>query len=502
MASGYAARSSDDRVFTDAYARFATVAREGAERVSELLVQSIWYDQLFSPDNLVTSEGQPIRVISAGWWNRSEGPDFFRAQIQFGDTLRTGDIEVHLDHASWRQHGHHLDPRYDNVILVVVLEKSGPNALPVTSSGRAIPCLLLGHYVEDGVFDLPELADTAEHAVDGSLGRGYCAAIARAHGPQRVHDFVSQAAEWRMLNKARALRERIDRVGMNQALYEAFLAACGYSRYKHHFRVLAQQLPYDRAIQLARIDGFLVEAAFFQLAGLLPDMLPPGTATVPHFERLRNLRHEHLAGLRTLPLTWKRTGVRPNNYPERRLSGAARFISRTASAGIWPSIEAVWHSDLTPAKRLAAFEKLFPAPLGFWAEHCTWVGQRLSRPAAMLGTARVRAVIGNVFLPAALAYARQHRDRELEERAFSFFHAMPKEPENHIVKAMLPRVFGESPPKRVNFRLQQGLLQVYHDWCEHNPSCRNCPVIGYLDAEGRAKACAASDPAEAQPASR
>ncbi|NUM53374.1 MAG: DUF2851 family protein [Candidatus Hydrogenedentes bacterium] len=488
MTAGAATNSVDDaRVFRDAYARLVTVAREGKRAVSEQIIQAIWYDQLFDADALVTTEGQRVRIVSPGWWNHSEGPDFRGAQIEFGGTTRTGDIEIHLDHAAWRAHGHHLDPRYDNVLLVVVLEPKPPAALPLTSTGRAVPCLLLGNYVDESIYNLPDLAEAGNGEVDVSLGRGYCAGIAQAHGAGRVRDFVMLAGEWRMLNKARAIRERMDRVGVDQAVYEAFLTACGYSRYKHHFRAIAQQLPHERVVQLAKHDAFLVEAAFFQLAGLLPDALPEGTTAVPHFARLRALRRDHLSGLRSIPLTWKRVGVRPNNYPERRLSGAARFLARTSRAGLWESLNTIWRAENTVAARRRALENLFPDAMGFWAEHCTWTGKRLAKPVATLGAARVRAIIGNVFLPAALAVARRERDRSLEERALEFFAAMPKESENHVVKRMLPRVFGDAKPGKVNFRLQQGLLQVYQDWCESNPSCRGCPIIGHLDPEGTAK---------------
>ncbi|MBM3290603.1 MAG: DUF2851 family protein, partial [Candidatus Hydrogenedentes bacterium] len=239
---------SEPRTFSDAYLRIVTVAREGKRAVSEHLVQAVWYDRLFDREALRTSEGQRVRVVSPGWWNHAEGPDFRGAQIAFGDTTRTGDIEVHLDHAAWRAHGHHLDPRYDNVLLVVVLEPRPPASLPLTSSGRAIPCLLLGNYVDDAIYNLPELAESGDGEADASLGRGYCAAIAQAHGAGRVAEFASLAGEWRMLNKARAVRERMERVGVDQAVYEAFMAACGYSRYKHHFRAVAQQLPYERVV--------------------------------------------------------------------------------------------------------------------------------------------------------------------------------------------------------------------------------------------------------------
>ncbi len=224
----------------------------------------------------------------------------------------------------------------------------------------------------------------------------------------------------------------------------------------------------------------LLEAAFLKLAGLLPDTLPEGTSAVPHFARLRSLCRDDLPGLGSLPLTWRRVGVRPTNNPERRLAGAARFLARTAADGLLESLERIWLEDAKPIERRRMFEGLFPSPVGFWAKHCTWTGRKIEKPCATLGPGRIRAIIGNVFIPAALAGARRDKDRSLEETVYQFFTALPKEPDNHVVKRMVPRVFGLDLRPRLKFCTQQGLLQVYQDWCESNPSCHGCSLVQYL----------------------
>ena len=117
-----------------------------------------------------------------------------------------------------------------------------------------------------------------------------------------------------------------------------------------------------------------------------------------------------------------------------------------------------------------------------WATHCTWTGKKMQTPTAPIGPGRVRSIIGNIFIPAALALARKNRDRAREERVLEFFSTLPKEPDNKIQKIMLPRIFGEAQPPKLDFRTQQGLLQMFHDWCEPNPSCRNCSVVRTLSS--------------------
>jgi hypothetical protein len=473
--------------FSEHYARLRALgpvmARERSGDTNEDLVQAIWYDQLFRAQNLRTADGCPLRIMSPGWWNRADGPDFRAAQIEFDGRLRTGDVEIHLAPAGWRQHGHHLDARYDEVILHVVLDGADGDPRAVTASGRPVPWLALRPHLEEDIEALAERIDLepAGQRLEGTFGR--CAGIVEAYGSGRLIELLHLAGEWRMLFKARTLRERMDRAGPDQAVYESVLAACGFAHFKQHFQAVARALPYERARQLAQEDAALLEAALMQIAGLLPHAPPKSESATPHYARLRGLRNARLEGLRPLPLEWRRVGVRPINYPERRMAGVARFISRTASAGLISSLDDLWGRDERPPALRKAFESLFPGTTGFWASHCTWDGKKMTRLVAPLGPGRVRSIIGNVFIPLGLALARQRRDRVREERVLEFFAALPQEPDNYIHKVMVPRLFGAGPKPRLDFRTQQGLLQMFRDWCEPNPSCRNCSVIRGLAAE-------------------
>jgi hypothetical protein len=455
--------------------------REDAEQVHEHLLQCVWYDQLFNTPELRTLEGHRLRVVSPGWWNRQAGPDFRGAQLEFNGKPFTGDVEIHFVPESWTAHGHHLDPRYQDVVLHVVLDADPPHPRVLTCQGRAIATLVLRPYLARDWDDLRDSVRSPVPSVPRPINEGRCASLLPLQGPAPLQRFLHLAGEWRVLNKARALRERMDQDGPDQALYEHFMYACGFSHFKHHFRSLARHLPYERACQLARQDPLLLETAFLQLAGLLPESLPNGTTAIPHFARLRALRRDHLEGLRSLPLTWTRSGIRPNNQPERRLAGAARFLTRTAATGLTGGLEAIWRQEATPLQRRRMLEELFPGPTGFWAAHCTWTGKQLARPCAPLGPDRVRSIIGNIFVPAGLALARRARDRHREEIVLAFYAALPKESDNQILKVMLPRLLGRHEQLKLDFRTQQGLLQMHQDWCEPNPSCRNCSLYSYLE---------------------
>ena len=475
------------------YERYQLLRAEVRERppdlvpVSEHVVQCIWFDQISLREEMETTSGRRLRVLSPGWWNQNEGPDFRGAQIEIDGEVVTGDVEVHLTHGAWTQHGHHLDPRYDNVLLAVVLETTPPLQPPRTSEGRQIPVLLLPKAMKEDVDSIAQrlALDDYPYRADGAAG--LCSSFMQTRGTQFADNLIGLAGEWRAVGKARLLAERMASVGPDQAVYEAFLTACGYSQFKTQFRMIAQQFHYERVRQLAQQDPQILEAALLHLAGLLPERLPPDTPSAPHWERLRALREEKLPGLRVLPLAWSRLGVRPNNYPERRLAGASLFLARTAPTGLVESLDAIWREDLAPAKRGRAFEMMFPKPVGFWSDHCMWHGKSMGKPCAMLGAQRVRSIIGNVFVPAGLALARTRRDRPQEERVLAFYAALPGEASNKVLKAMLPRVLGDTSGLKTTFRLQQGLLQIYQDWCAANPSCHGCAVLRFLGAPTKMK---------------
>ena len=456
------------------------IARENDESIREEVLQCVWYDQLFSTHGLRTDKGHKLSIVSPGWWNDSEGPDFRGAQIEFNGKLKSGDIEIHLGHDAWKQHGHHTDPRYDDVMLVVALESEPPKNPPITSSGKTIPVLLLAHYLKDDLYALAKQLNIDSYPYEAPATIGHCNQHLLGSGADRMDHLLALAGEWRLLQKANHVKERTERVGMAQTVYEGVMTACGFSRFKYQFRVLAEQFPYDRARQLAQRDPLILEAGYLHVAGLLPQSLPDGV-DVPHHAKLKSLREEILPGLRSLPLRWRLLGVRPTNYPERRISGAARFISKSAINGLAESLVEIWLGVNSPKEQREAFEKLFPVPLGFWSNHCTWTGKIMTRPSSPLGAGRARSIIGNVFVPFGLALARQRRDRALEERVLTFYAKLPAEPENRILNVMLQRIFGEQKPPRMTFRLQQGLIQMHYDWCEPNPSCRNCRVLGFMD---------------------
>ena len=106
----------------------------------------------------------------------------------------------------------------------------------------------------------------------------------------------------------------------------------------------------------------------------------------------------------------------------------------------------------------------------YWDRHYTLNSKPSARPMALVGDSRIGELMLNVFLP--LAVAR-------ETRALERFREMRAELTNRRVEVAATRLFGERSERRALLKsaaIQQGLLQIYEDFCLRDASdCTACP---------------------------
>lgn len=465
-------RHPDAHIFLSDYGDYKQQAAALAEipETFEIELQYFWRTGEF-PHSMKTCEGHRLRVLSPGWLNKQSGPDFINAQLEFNGTLYTGDVEIHRQAQHWYEHGHQHNPAYNNVLLHVVQSASKASLSAVTADGRKVATLIW-----------PD-AETLQKRRSQSPPSEYCGKCASAvnhRNTDAFSHFLALAGEWRILEKSRRLEARMLRVGFEQSVYEEFMGACGYSVYKEQFKRIAQALPYDRARQIAQQNPHALETALLHLGGLLPEQWDHAVPPPAHYLRLKELRQEQLMGLNSLEIKWSRSGSRPINAPERRLAGAAVFLTRTADYGLQKKLELFWHESMTPTARRRRMGNWFGGTVGFWASHCSWQGTVMQRPGAPLGSGRICSILGNVLIPGSLAWARDKKLRLMEEEVHALFANLPLEPENRIHRLMMEWMALDKTAFKWSFKHQQGLLQIHEDWCARNPSCANCTLMAFL----------------------
>src|SRR5436853_7646459 len=110
--------------------------RNPSRHVPERFLRQLWKNQQFQTTSLATTDGRTIDVLSPGKPNRNGGPDFTGAEIRIGGTLFRGDVELHQHAEERTTHLHQRDPKYNGVILHVVIDTRQARLLPSTESRR------------------------------------------------------------------------------------------------------------------------------------------------------------------------------------------------------------------------------------------------------------------------------------------------------------------------------------------------------------------------------
>lgn len=306
----------------------------GPFQFPELLLQKIWAERAFRAAGARTEQGESVRVIRAGRWNRQEGPDFKHAEIEIDGQPRAGDIELHLREPDWRTHGHAEDRNYDNVVLHVVLFPPS-RATSVGANGQLIPILTL----------LPLLwHDLEEYAADAAVSRiadRPADRLAQAWlelSPEACRARIIAAARARWQGKVHYARLRVKRLGWSAACHHAALEILGY--------------------RFNRVP-MLTVATRWPLAAWAAGEVDPEDVFVSMADQ------------------WRLGAVRPANHPRRRLLA---YQSWTRHAPDWPAaLEAVgrdWpdrKDELSPESEVADLRRRHRLKV-WWREVMARVG--------------------------------------------------------------------------------------------------------------------------------
>lgn len=208
--------------------------------LTERHLQVIWLEQkYFKP--LVTEEGKRIEVISPGIWNAEAGPDFLKAHLRIDGCDLHGDVEIHLNDDGWYHHQHHLDPRYDRVVLHVSLWLPREPKTIHTHKGNAIPRAYFEPNLTVPHLRIVQLIDLELYPYKKFLGSGRCAhALFRKVSEEKIEEFFQNASEWRLAQKRTYLQSYTE--CPQQQFTAGISMALGYKHNPRAFLTLFDQL--------------------------------------------------------------------------------------------------------------------------------------------------------------------------------------------------------------------------------------------------------------------
>ena len=138
-----------------------------------------------------------------------------KAHLIIGGREVKGDIEIHLVSSDWYHHGHHQDPRYDKVILHVVLWKSASGKPIYTQSQRTVKETFLDSSFTVSFEKLVRLIDLDLYPHQFFSGSGKCAKGIFAHlSKEAAQKFFRSAAAWRLVEKYGFFSSRVEDSGL------------------------------------------------------------------------------------------------------------------------------------------------------------------------------------------------------------------------------------------------------------------------------------------------
>lgn len=430
-----------------------------SEPMPEMQLQSLWFAGEFGSE-FTTVDGQRVVVRDFGVWNSSAGPDFSNCAVLINGAVVQGDIELDPDVRDWERHGHGANEAYNRVVLHLFIH--GPadsRAYTRTAEHREVPQVQLRPEMLSDGFTKPV------HLAAARLGR--CATPLASMGEAAVRSLLESSAQHRLKRKSRRLHQCVQVQGREQAVYQALAQTLGYRSNQRPFIVLAQRLPVRR---LLAEGADAREALLFGVSGFF-DNMPYDSAKTDTKEYLRQLWEHWWKQLSEFGrwrepgqgLPWKIAGARPGNHPERRL-GALAAMLQTWSKVFKPLKHAeAWSLD-TWSKTLASLHH------EYWDKHYTLAATPAKKPVAMIGETRVNEMLANVVYPLLLSERPAVWQEYLE---------LPALLDNQKVRRATLRLFGESPLARTfqkKLHHQQGLLQIYEDFClDDDSACAECP---------------------------
>ena len=428
------------------------------EAIPELELQSLWFAGEFG-NEFMTTDGQRVFIRDFGVWNHSAGPDFTGCAIERDGIILRGEIELDPDVRDWERHGHGANPAYENVVLHLYTQ--GPD------SARCYTRTAGHREVTQVQLSAAMLANGAKPRKQAEARLGRCATPFAQMEEAQVSSFIEAAAQYRLHRKSEKLQALIRIHGREQAMYQSLANALGYRNNQRPFTVLAQRLPLRLLLKRNALER---EALLFGVSGFMESVRYEDTQpeTRVYLRELWSewwkVRDSYLTWLDEVQRPkWVIAGARPGNHPQRRL-GALTAILRA-----WKRVMATLQSASSWSR--AAFVKvLLELEHEYWSRHYTLLAGASEKPIAMIGESRVQEMLANICYPLLVP---ENADLWAE------FKQLPALLDNQKVRRAALRLFGETPLNaKFQKRLfhQQGLLQIYEDYClEDDSACAECP---------------------------
>src|SRR3989339_560193 len=460
------------------------------EKITEKFIYYLWAEQPLKGLAYRTSDNKEIRIISTGLWNSSPGPDFTNARLYIGEQLYQGDVEMHLYSSDWYRHKHHLDNKYNNLVLHVTLWNDEARPIRLNDK-KEVPELILSSLLRERLEEVDKLLELDIAPKQGAYftSAGRCYPYVKQAPVQKTISFLQGAGESRMLRKVENLRARLVKSDndYDEVLYQGIMGALGYRNNQLPFMQLAKTLTYKKIRQIikqypADKRPLVIQSLLLNTAGLEPEIFDGFTEPAKYYLKCLNEFAGLSDGLKKIGWDWRIPGGRPANSPYRRMAGMSYLLTREPSlfAGI---IKMITKQSADVRKEL--IQLLSVPAIGFWSTRSTFDSKSFTKEYALIGKERADAIILNVVIPLVFLYSQSEKNSGLPESVLNLYRSYPKLMENYYTRFMKQRVFKSDlklyPDAVKTASTQQGLIEIFTDFCKKAyEGCERCGLLEWL----------------------
>lgn len=415
--------------------------------MKEEFLQFIWGHGLFTKNNLKTTDGRAVEVISTGQPNSDSGPDFFNARIRIDETTWAGNIEIHQKSSHWYQHKHDVDATYDNVILHVV----ELHDKPVQIKNHQVPTLEISY--PDTILKNYERLLKSEQwipceeklsEVDPFILRFWFSSLMISRLQARTGDILTILKQ--------------NKNNWNETFYQLLARNFGMKTNALPFELLAKSLPLP-ILSKHKNNLFQIEALFFGQSGLLNE-------TLLGDDYFLSLRSEYSYLYKKYGLSaieshlWKFMRLRPINFPTIRIGQLAMLIHHSSAL----------FSRILESNDPDQLRKLFEVKASeYWDTHYRFNKPSEENKPKTLGETTFNNLVINTISPLLFVYGDQHQNQEMKDRALLLLEKLAPE-SNQII-----RKWNELGIESRSAFETQALLQLKNNYCNYK-KCLNCQL--------------------------
>jgi hypothetical protein len=436
-------------------------------RVTEKLVARYWQRRLVT--KLFSDTGEQIQVVHPGRTSNISGCDFRDAVFVINGKTTTGDIEVHVKSSQWHNHGHHLDPKYNNIALHIVWwhDSQSPTLL---QDGKVIPTICLSSFIKSPLDELDSQANSYGQPLTS------CPKASRQPSTGGLNRLLTAAGEERFAAKISSFRKALNEDGVGQVLYRGIARALGYAQNAAPCEELANRLPLDILEKVGPGDNCTRQALILGTAGLLPSQRhrvrnrPAEAGEIDELERIwQSIRTTETMN----EVDWCFFRVRPDNFPTRRLIALSYLLAQYGKSGLHQGILKLVKKAPQKTGYRWLENGLIIAGQGYWENHPDF-GITIKRSSALLGRDKASVIAINTILPFVYAWAEVADEPRLQKKTAEIYRRYPRTGDNELTRYMMQQL-RLNPETRLSACQQQGLIHIFNAYCRSR-NCAECPI--------------------------